>query len=296
MNQDDDDFYTIPDEKESFVKKLFKKKKFVNDFNDEDEREKTRKEAEKKAREEEKEREKQEKERQELEESLREEQEEQEFKYEEENIKYQSKIINSSGEIESTSDYKIKKGIFVIFGIAIVTFCMLFVINLYKNSNVDQSIVLRSDVIGVRVNDGVQIELYSNSNTLYYSTNDKDIIRLNEKTGYVEGIKEGTARVDIKNDANETATVTIKVSDKTIKVDNFFVTNTLTVKEGYYTLIKIELDPLEATNSKFKFRSNNDSIATVDDTGKVHGINNGSCSISVTSQDGITKNIVVNVD
>ena len=98
-----------------------------------------------------------------------------------------------------------------------------------------------------------------------------------DENGVVKGISPGTATITVKTkDGTVTATITVTVRDKI----NVEVGGTKQIDPN--TIQK----PDNVTNSDLVWESSNPNVATVDDNGKVTGVNPGTTTITVKTKDG----------
>ena len=72
-------------------------------------------------------------------------------------------------------------------------------------------------------------------------------------------------------------------------------TETTLTKEGETVQLTADISPGYATNKKVTWKSDNEAVATVDSTGKVTAVGNGTATITVTTENGKTATIVITV-
>ena len=74
-----------------------------------------------------------------------------------------------------------------------------------------------------------------------------------------------------------------------------FVEKSVSVKKGDTLSLIVKVNPTELSGTKFNWKSSDSNIVTVDDNGKITGIENGTATITVTSPNGKSATITVNV-
>ena len=129
-------------------------------------------------------------------------------------------------------------------------------------------------------------------NAIYASGNNKEITDNLDVTGYdsqVEGIQTLTVtyieNIDELNEQNKfTTTFNITVSIPVESVTLNKSATTLIV--GSTETLVATITPSNATNKNVTWSSSDTSVATVDSTGKVTGVNTGTATITVMTEDG----------
>ncbi|MCI2107603.1 MAG: Ig-like domain-containing protein [Bacteroidales bacterium] len=106
--------------------------------------------------------------------------------------------------------------------------------------------------------------------------------------GKVTVVKAGEATVTVTTkDGGKSATCKVTVTAKPVPVTGVKLDKTeLTLKKGESVALKATIEPGKATNKKVSWSSNNASVATVDDEGKVTAVSGGNAAIIVTTEDG----------
>ncbi len=127
-----------------------------------------------------------------------------------------------------------------------------------------------------------------------------------DKNGNVKGIKEGTVTITVKtNDGGKVATYKVTViantttpsttkpqeepkkpEDKKIPVSGVSISGPTEVNVKSSINLKATVTPGNATNKNITWSSDNNSIATVDQSGKVTGVSEGVVNITVKTSDG----------
>ena len=115
---------------------------------------------------------------------------------------------------------------------------------------------------------------------------DKPEIASVDANGKVTGVKAGTATVTVTTrDGGKTATCRVTVSDREIKVTEITLA-ALAIYVGESKAITATVKPDDATNKELTWTSSDETVATVDATGKVTGKKIGTATITATAQDG----------
>ncbi len=150
------------------------------------------------------------------------------------------------------------------------------------------SISAATDSVGI--NSTIQlnaiIEPYNASNqNLIWTSSDTAVAKVN-LIGQVTGITEGSATITVTTDDGGFT------AQRTVVVINMPVTgveispNTLSINIGATGQLNASVIPSNAINQNLNWSSNNTSVATVDASGLVTGISEGTATISATSEEG----------
>ena len=107
-----------------------------------------------------------------------------------------------------------------------------------------------------------------------------------DANGKVTGVKAGEATITVTTeDGGKTAFCRVTVSDKEVKVTGITLA-ALAIYVGESKAITATVKPDDATNKELTWKSSDESIATVDNTGKVTGKKIGTATITATARDG----------
>ena len=136
--------------------------------------------------------------------------------------------------------------------------------------------------------------------TVIYTSSDTKIATV-DSTGKITGVSAGTAVITVKSEKYDMSyDLTINVEEQVIHVTNLevevepFDAAGLLVGKSVQATAKIS--PSNATNKNVTWSSSNESVATVDQTGKITAISAGTAQISVTADDGgISAKVTINV-
>ena len=119
-----------------------------------------------------------------------------------------------------------------------------------------------------------------------WSSSDTSVATVDANSGEVTGVAEGSAVITATTaDGNFTAVCLVTVT--AIPVSSVSLNKTeLTLTVGADVQLIATVAPENATNKNVTWTSNNESIATVDNTGKVTAVSAGTANITVTTVDG----------
>ena len=124
-----------------------------------------------------------------------------------------------------------------------------------------------------------------------FSSSNPNIISV-DQNGNIFGVSSGEATITAIAENRVKGSITLNVYSKVeeIKLD----IENLTLQEGESYNLKATIYPEDATNKNITFNSENNDIATVDQSGKITAIKEGTTKITVTSQESQnTKNNVI---
>lgn len=110
------------------------------------------------------------------------------------------------------------------------------------------------------------------------------ITGLNSNTTY----SKGTYQVAFENESGESAKVAVpEFKTKAVGVVSVSLNkSTLELETEQTDTLTVTVSPNEADNKNVSFSSDNEDVATVDDSGSVLAISPGTATITVTSEDG----------
>lgn len=112
-------------------------------------------------------------------------------------------------------------------------------------------------------------------------SSDKTAIATVDSKGMVKGVSPGVATIKAKTvDGGYEATCTVTVVNSTVAVTSVTVSpSTLTLNEGATSTLTATVSPSNATDKTVAWSSTNGNVATVDQTGKVTAVKEGSATI-----------------
>lgn len=118
-----------------------------------------------------------------------------------------------------------------------------------------------------------------------------------DANGKVTAIGAGSATITVTtNDGNYKASCTVNVITATIYVNGISLnTSSLSLTVGETTSLVATVSPSDATDKSVAWTSDNASVATVDQNGKITALSSGSAIITVSAQDGSGKKATCSV-
>lgn len=123
-----------------------------------------------------------------------------------------------------------------------------------------------------------------------WSSSDENVAKVN-KNGRVTAVAEGTAVITVTTEEGNfkaSCKVTVKANaPEEIDVESVSLDKTtLTLKPGTSDTLTATVAPEDATDKSLRWTSSNTNVATVDATGKVTAVGNGTAVITVSTVDG----------
>ncbi|MDY6002660.1 MAG: Ig domain-containing protein [Candidatus Cryptobacteroides sp.] len=126
----------------------------------------------------------------------------------------------------------------------------------------------------------------TNKAVTWSSSNDS--VATVDANGKVTAVNAGTATITVRTvDGGKTATCNLTVTAVTVAVTGVSLSKTsLSLAEGGSQTLLATVSPANATNKAVTWSSSNDSVATVDASGKVTAVKAGTATITVRTVDG----------
>lgn len=124
-----------------------------------------------------------------------------------------------------------------------------------------------------------------------WTSSDENVATV-DKNGTVTAVGVGTAKITCTatDGSGKTATATVKVTDGKIKVKSLTLNKTsLSLTAGSTSTLIARISPSNATDKEVTWTSSDESIATVDENGKVTAVSAGTVTITCRANDGSEK-------
>ena len=125
----------------------------------------------------------------------------------------------------------------------------------------------------------------TNKNVTWKSSN--EAVATVDANGKVTGVKAGTATITVTTVVgSKKATCAVEVINSVNVTGVTLNKTTLKLGKGASETLTATIAPTNATNKKVTWTSSDPAVATVDASGKVTGVANGTATITVTTEDG----------
>lgn len=127
-----------------------------------------------------------------------------------------------------------------------------------------------------------------------WETSDKKVATVSN--GSVRAVGEGKATITCSTTIDdktiqEAFTVNVYVPVKSVSIKQ----KNLTLEVGNSKRIEVSITPENATNKKMTWKSDNPSVATVNENGSIKAVYGGTCTVTGTTEDGSNKSVSVSV-
>ncbi|MGN0762097.1 MAG: Ig-like domain-containing protein [Aristaeellaceae bacterium] len=134
----------------------------------------------------------------------------------------------------------------------------------------------------------------TNDKAVTWASSDEKVATVSAK-GRVTPVAPGTCVITCrsKNYSEVYATATVEVRQLVTKIT--FADKDVSFNVGDTCQLFWQISPANATNTALTFKSSNEKIATVNDSGLVTGLKKGSCTITATAADGSGKKATVKI-
>ena len=214
---------------------------------------------------------------------------------------------NISGNYGNPDDYKESKTnkffgvvwkVLLVIIILIIGFMLLiqFGVISFSSSIMPDAILLNQNEVGIKKGKSYQLVstvLPENANNkqVIWTSSDPKIVKVNETTGYITGVKEGTAIITVKtliNDISTDCVVNVTGKDVLISGISFYQKN-INIAVGYTHTLSYAVNPKNASGTNLTFSSSDPSVAIVNQDGIIKGLKEGNAIITVSARNGIVK-------
>ena len=162
-----------------------------------------------------------------------------------------------------------------------------------------ESITLKETSVAVNVGSyktltATVLPAATNDKNVTWASSDEGVATVNAK-GRVTPVAPGTCVITCrsKNYPDVCATATVEVRQLVTKIT--FADKDVSFNVGDTCQLFWQISPANATNTALTFKSSNEKVATVNDSGQVTGLKKGSCTITATAADGSGKKATVKI-
>ena len=133
----------------------------------------------------------------------------------------------------------------------------------------------------------------TNTNITWTSSNSK-VVSVNS-SGVITGVEEGSATITATTENGIKATCLVKTEIKNVEVTSISMKSSETISVNESKILEVTISPKDATNKNITWKSNNTNIVTVDQSGKITGMKEGTAKIIATSHNGLKTECTVTV-
>ena len=166
----------------------------------------------------------------------------------------------------------------------------------FSSSIMPDAILLNQNEVGIKKGKSYQLVATvlpenANNKQVIWSSSDPKIVKVNETTGYITGVKEGTAIITVKtliNDISTDCVVNVTGKDVLISGISFYQKN-INIAVGYTRTLSYAVNPKNASGTNLTFSSSDPSVAIVNQDGIIKGLKEGNAIITVSARNGIVK-------
>ena len=151
----------------------------------------------------------------------------------------------------------------------------------------------------IDVGNTYQIELipkyskYFNYEDYILSVDDTSIAKIDEY-GQITGLKNGNTKVKLRfKNGYETEKLNVIVDN--VKVESIQIDDNISIFVNETKKLVYKINNIKNVNTNLKFKISNEKILKVDDMGNITGLKEGTCSLTIESDNGIKKTIQVEV-
>ncbi len=213
--------------------------------------------------------------------------------------------ITEGGKTPANKIFSLIWKILLVIIILIVIFLLLikFGIISLKSDIAPEAVLLNQNEVGIKKGRDYQLVYTvipdnSTNKQVVFESSDPSVARVNETTGYIEALKNGTATITVKTLINE------KVNECVVNVGNQSVELTgininekrISLAVGFFSTLSYKIVPSNANDVGLQFSSSDPSVAQVNSKGRIHALKPGSAIITVSTANGtISDTAYVNV-
>ena len=134
------------------------------------------------------------------------------------------------------------------------------------------------------------------SNTdIKWTSSDSSVATVNG-SGKVSAVGKGTCRITATAHNGVSDYCAVTVAEKTVEVESVKLSDSqISLKVGDNYTLAATVSPKDATDPSLKWSSSNTSVATVNSSGKVTAVGEGTCKITAASSNGLSASCAVTV-
>ncbi|MBQ8892166.1 MAG: Ig-like domain-containing protein [Bacilli bacterium] len=162
------------------------------------------------------------------------------------------------------------------------------------SSAIPNAIVFNQNEIGMKRGTGYQLvttvlPANAENKQVVYESSDPSVATVNEVTGYIKALKNGTAVITARTLINDKKVeCKVNVGDTNITVSNLSLKEKIvSLAAGYTSALSYNVTPSNATEINFNFSSSDTSIATVDEKGVITAVKEGTVNITVATNNNV---------
>lgn len=182
--------------------------------------------------------------------------------------------------------------------VLVVGFILLiqFKVISFTSSVMPNAIILNQNEIGIKKGKSYQLVSTvlpedANNKQVIWTSSDPKIVSVNETTGYITGLKEGSATITVKTLINDVSTdCVVNVTGKNVLISSINIhQKRISVAVGYTHNLTYSLQPSNATENNLVFSSSDQSVAIINQNGVIKGLKEGNAIITVATSNGKVK-------
>lgn len=182
--------------------------------------------------------------------------------------------------------------------VLVVGFILLIQFNVisFTSSVMPNAIILNQNEIGIKKGKSYQLVSTvlpedANNKQVIWTSSDPKTVSVNETTGYITGLKEGSATITVKTLINDVSTdCVVNVTGKNVLISSINIhQKRISVAVGYTHNLTYSLQPSNATENNLVFSSSDQSVAIINQNGVIKGLKEGNAIITVATSNGKVK-------
>ena len=198
-------------------------------------------------------------------------------------------------EIENNEKKSMKiilKVFYIIVFIGIIFGIYSFLVDKYTVYMVNDEMILNVGDIG-------QVDLlpkninYYDLDNYVFSSDNKDIVFV-DNSGFVQGMKEGTANVKVRYKRG-IFSQKIKIKVEKITINSLKLDDSIEVEKNITKKVKAVINNDKNINANLQYSTDDETIIKVDNLGNVTGLKSGSAKLIASSEDGTMTSTTIKV-